>query len=172
MSQRGPTGPFITRRWVLLGGGALAVSLLLTVAVGGMGRGPELPPRTIEDRDFARQADAHCARALPPLRRDRPERPEDAADEPALAGRVERTADRLRQLADELRALPVAPGDQADVERWLADWDAYSDIGQRFADALRRRDAEAYESVSAQGNTVSRRLFLFARANGMPRCVF
>ena len=147
------------------------VAALVALAARTTGSGPQLPPRTIEDRSFARRANAVCARALPALREERPERGEGPADAPSLAGRVDRAADRLADVVAELRALPVAASDQADVDRWLDDWDAYVAVGHRYAEALRQGDRKTFTSVASLGNPLSRRIFEFSAANGMPRCV-
>lgn len=161
------------RRWRVAAWLAGAVGLVAAMAgASGVGRGSDVPPRTVQDREFTRQADAACRRTLPDLREDRPRRPRDVGDDQALGRRVGRTADRLDALADEIRGLPVAAADQAEVARWLADWDAYVEVGHRYAEALERRERERYQAIEQDGNAVSRRLFRFARANDMPACIF
>ncbi len=66
----------------------------------------------------------------------------------------------------------MAPADRHEVERWLDDWDAYVDVGHRYADAVRADAAKTSASVAAEGTEVSRRVFLFARANDIPECTF
>ena len=151
--------------------GALGVGALVLVGAGALRSGPDLPPRTVEDRSFTRRADAVCARALPALREERPERGEGQQDTGDVAASVDRAADRLAGVVAELRALPVAATDQADVDRWLDDWDAYVAVGHRYSDALRDGTEKTYTSVAALGNPLARRIFLFSRANGMPECV-
>lgn len=159
------------RRRLILGGLGAGGAVLLGLS-WALGSGPDLPPRTLADRDFARRAEAVCARTLPTLRRDRPEARETRRDSATLAGEVERAADGLAGVAGRLRSLPVAAGDEAEVDRWLDDWDAYVAVGRRYAEALRRDDREAYTAVADQGRPLTRRVFLYARANGMPACVF
>ena len=158
------------RRWALLGA-VLAVSTLLALAVATRRSGPDLPPPTIEDRAFARRADALCGRALPALSRERPEPGEGPQDTRTVATHVDRAADGLADVVADLRDLPVAPTDEGDVDRWLDDWDAYVAVGHRYAEALRAGDRRTFTSVAAMGNPLSRRIFLFSRANRMPRCV-
>lgn len=157
------------RRWLIAG---LAVAAI-AVAAGAraLGSGPDLPPRTVADRSFARRADAVCARALPPLRRARPEPGAQKGDNRAVAAQVDRAADGLAGVVGQLRALPVAGPDEADVGRWLDDWDAYVGVGRRYADAVRRDRTETADSVAAPGQALSRRIFRFSKANGMPACV-
>jgi len=149
------------------------VVLFGAVVVRGLNSGPELPPRTIEDQEFVRQANAACARSLPDLRRDRERRRTgEEGTEAALAGTVERASNELERLAGEVRGLPVSADDQADVSRWLGDWDAYLAIGRRFADALRRSDNKSYADISAESTELSQRIFAFSKANGISECVF
>ncbi len=150
---------------------ALAVGALVLVGAGALRSRPDLPPRTIEDRSFTQRADAVCARALPALREERPERGEGEQDPRTVATGVDRAADRLAEVVARLRSLPVAAGDQAEVDRWLDDWDAYVAVGHRYADALREGTEKTYTSVADLGNPLARRIFLFSRANGMPACV-
>jgi hypothetical protein len=162
-----------SRRWLLVAGGVLFVVLFVLVAVRGLRGGPNLPPRTVEDQEFVRQANSACSRSLPALRRDRERRRTgDEGREAALAGTVERAADELERLAGEVRALPVAPADQADVQDWLGDWDAYVATGRRFAEALRRSDERSYDDISAQSTELSERIYGFSVANGLSECVF
>lgn len=159
--------PFV--RWGLAGGVAVFVALLITVIAGN--RGPELPPRTVQDQEFVRRANAACERVLPPLREDRQRRAR-SGEEAAVRRSMERAADELERLAGEVRAIPVAADDQADVGRWLGDWDAYVDVGRRFADALGRRDDDSYGPLAAESSRLSERIFAFSQANGVRECVF
>ncbi|MDQ3573559.1 MAG: hypothetical protein M3378_06665 [Actinomycetota bacterium] len=160
-------------RWWLLAAGGLFVALFVIVVSRGLGGGPTLPPRTVEDQEFTRQANAACAGSLPELRRDRARRRTgDEGREEALAGTVQRAADDLERLAGEVRGLPVAAADQGEVARWLDDWDAYIATGRRFADALRAGDNKSYADISAQSTALSERIYAFSKANGLPDCVF
>ena len=162
----------VRRRWWLLAAGALVAGLVIAVVATSVSRGPTIPPRSVQDTGFTRAADAACARVLPELRRQRPqlgERPDDEAEE--VAGKVERTATSVERLAAELRGLPVAEADRARVDRWLDDWDAFVAVGRRYAAALRRGDNEAPARVAEQADPMTRRIFLFSQANGMPHCI-
>ncbi len=171
---RGPGRPAPpSRRWVLVAAGALFVVLFGVVFARGLGSGPKLPPRTVEDQEFVRQANAACARSLPDLRQDRARRRTgDERKEAALAGTVDRTSDELERLTGEVRGLPVSADDQAEVSRWLDDWDAYVATGRSFADSLRRKDNKSYAGISAQSTELSERIFGFSKANGISECVF
>lgn len=162
--------PPTRRRWSLFAGAAVVAAVVVLFGTAGVTQRPELPPRSVEDAEFARRANASCSRALPALRRQQREGGR-ASDDPALAPRVDRAADGLQRLVGELRAIPVAPADQPEVDRWLDDWDGFVSVGRRFADALRRRDARARATTETEGNRFSRRIFGFAKANGMPACV-
>ncbi len=162
--------PWSWRRWVTVAAIGFVVVLGLTFAAGR--RGPDLPPRTVEDAEFVRQANAACQRILRPLREERDRRQRGESDEAALRRRVERAANEIERLSGEVRALPVAAGDQPDVVRWLDDWDAYVAVGRRFADAIGQEDNKSYGQIAAESNELSQRIFVFAQANGMPECVF
>ena len=162
--------PWSWRRWLVVAGVGFAVVLAITFAAGR--RGLDLPPRTVEDAEFVRQANAACERSLRPLREERDRRDRDESDEAALRRRVERAANEIERLSGEVRALPVAAGDQPDVLRWLDDWDAYVAVGRRFADAIGREDTKSYGQIAAESTELSERIFVFAKANGMPQCAF
>ena len=158
---------------MLIAAGALFLVRFGVVFVRGLNSGPKLPPRTVEDQEFVRQANAACARSLPELREDRARRRTgDEGTEAALAGTVERTSNELERLTGEVRGLPVIADDQADVRRWLEDWDAYVATGRRFADSLRRSDNKSYADIYAQSTELSERIYAFAKANGISECVF
>jgi len=162
-----------SHRWLLVAAGGLFVVLFVIVVVRGVGTAPKLPRRTVEDVAFVRQANTACTRTLPALQRDRARRRTgEESKAAALAGTVERTADELERLAAEVKGLPVDPGDQAEVSRWLEDWDAYVATGRRFADALRRNDDKSYAGLSSESTRLSERIFVFSKANGMSECVF
>jgi hypothetical protein len=163
------------RRWWAGSVGTVLVGALLVATLFAVrGDVPAVPARTVEDRAFTDAANALCAEAMPAIRRQPPQpggedRP--SADE-QLARRVERTADGLQGVVNDLRGLAVADADRTEVERWLADWDEFIAVGHRYADALRTGDTEEYTRVAAEGDGPSRRIYAFAKANGMPECVF
>lgn len=159
------------RRWLVIG--ALVAGLgLFALAVTSFGRGPRIPPRTVTDVSYTRAADAACKQALPPLQALRPqqgERPKDKAE--LVARKVERTADGLEKLVARLRDQPVAAADRARVDRWLDDWDSYIAVGRRYSTALRNGDGDAPTRAAEEGDRLTRRIYLFSKANGMPSCV-
>jgi hypothetical protein len=72
-----------------------------------------------------------------------------------------------------LRALPVAPADQAAVGHWLDQWDQYDAFGHQYAAAVARgaeRDLVVQDSAS-QGR-LRRDRNAFATANHMSACSF
>lgn len=163
------------RKWWARGVGSLLVGALLVATLFAVrGDVPAIPARTVEDTAFTDAANALCAEAMPAIRRQPPQVGSDdkpSADE-ALARRVERTATDLEAVVVDLRGLPVADADRDEVDRWLADWDRFVDVGHRYAVALRTADRERYTAVAAEGDAPSRRIFAFSKANGMPECVF
>lgn len=159
------------RRWLAIA--ALVAGLgLFAVVVATFSRGPRIPARTVTDASYTRAADAACRQALPPLQAERPqqgERPKDKAE--LVAEKVERTADGLEKLVSRLRAQPVAASDRARVDRWLDDWDSYIAVGRRYSRALRSGDGDAPTRAAEDGDRITRRIYLFSKANGMPSCV-
>lgn len=144
--------------------------LTAVVAVAWLGAcggdAPEAP--TIADQTFARRAEQLCARELPPLRADLAD---DETREPAeVAPTVVARADSLDQMVAGLRDVPVAPGDRAAVNEWLDDWDAYVQVGRRYAAALKDGDPDRYSAVADEGLEPQRRISAFARANGFDSC--
>lgn len=166
-------GPLGRRRWRRLAIVAAVVAAVVALAGAAIDDGPALPPPTLGDRAFAASANAACARQLAPLRRERPQlgdKPDDPAKE--VAAKVERTADRLERLAGELRRLPVAAADRAEVTRWLDDWTAFVAVGRDYATALVRGEERAPAAAAERADPISRRVYVYAQANGMPECVF
>lgn len=161
------------RRWYLLAGGALLFGLLLLSVPAWLGSGIKIPPQTVHDAAFTSRADAVCAASLPKLREDRPESREDTGTPAAFAARIERAAAGLTAVATDLRAIPVATaGEGAEVDRWLDGWDAYIAVGHQYADAVRAKDDEQSKELAAQGQTLAKRIFAFAKGNDMPSCTF
>ncbi|HUR24306.1 MAG TPA: hypothetical protein VMZ73_10580 [Acidimicrobiales bacterium] len=146
------------------------VFFLLVVA--SLSRGPRIPARTVADVAFTLRAEAACRKVLPKLQAQRPQLGEKPKDEAELvATKVERTADGLEKLVAELRALPVAAGDEARVEGWLDDWDAYIAVGRRYTAALLRGKGGAPTRAAEEGDPITRRVYLFSKSNGMSSCV-
>jgi hypothetical protein len=165
-----PPPPGRVRRWGLVGGAAVLVSLLIIALSVWLSDGPDIPPRSVADVAFTDEAEAVCADKLPPLRAARPESREDSGTAAEFARRIDRAADGLEDVIRDLRALPVAAPDAAEVDGWLDDWDAYVTVGRGYADRLRGGDAASTAEVEAAGTRLSRSIFLFARSNGMPSC--
>lgn len=163
------------RKWWARGVGSLVASALVVATLFTIrGDAPAIPARTVDDRAYTDAANAVCAKAMPAIRRQPPQAGSEdrpSADE-AFARRVERTASDLESVLVDLRGLPVADADRDEIDRWLADWDLFIDVGHRFAAALRTGDREHYTKVGAEGDAPSRRIFAFSKANGMPECVF
>ena len=158
------------RRWGLLAGGAVLFGVILVSVPAWLDTSPDIPPRSVADVGFTDRAEALCAEALPPLRADRPESREDTGTPAAFARRIDRAAAGLERVAGDLRALPVAAADAAEVDAWLDDWDAYAAVGRRYADRIRTEDESAADEIEEQGSELSTGIFVFARSNGMPSC--
>ena len=160
------------RRWWALVAVALLLGLVVVSVPAWLDTEPAIPPRSVADAAFTEKAEAVCARALPALRRQRPESREDTGTDAAFARRIDTAAVGLEDVVERLRAVPVAAGDgdAAEVDRWLADWDAYVAVGRRYADRVRSGDGEAAEDTRVEAAPLERRIYVFAKANGMPAC--
>lgn len=170
------SGPVAPRRrpgrWWLVAAGATAVAVAVALGLSRLVAGPDIPPRSVGDRGFTEEANRVCRRELPPIRRDRPPlRDRSRRSTAEVARQVERTAQRLGAFVAQLRALPVSPADRTEIGRWLDDWERYVEVGRRYADALRAGDEGRFTAIAADGEPLTRRLFVFARSNDMPACV-
>ena len=165
----GPAAPRV-RRWGLVAGAALVLGVSIIALSVWLNDGPDIPPRTVADVRFTDQAEAVCAAKLPPLREGRPEVREDTGTEEEFAARVDRAADGLAGVIRDLRVIPVAPADAAEIEAWLEDWDAYVAVGRTYAERIRAGDENAPREIEGEGTRLSTAIFVFARANGMPAC--
>ena len=163
------------RRWYLRGAGSIVLGALVVLTLLAIRSDvPSIPPRSVGDTAFTTAAEGVCARLMPPILAQPPEPGGDdtpPADE-QLARRVERTATDLAGVLVQLRAIPVSAADKGRVDGWFADWDRFVDVGHRYAAALRRGKPSEFTKVGKEGDAPSRRIYQFARANGMPSCVF
>lgn len=169
-SGSGPGGS--RRRWYLLAAAVLAIGLFFITAPAWIGAGTPIPPRTVTDTTFTRRAEAACAKALPPLRNARPIPHEDTGTKAAFARRIDRAAAGLEKVTTTLRAIPVAAADGTRVGGWLDDWSLFTDVGHRYAAAVRTGDDPLSATLSRQGQDISKRVFVFAKSNDMPSCIF
>src|SRR5437763_2856338 len=103
---------------------------------------PDNPgPKVLTDAGFVTTANHQCRATIPGLR---PVIVTNSTPKPAeIAADVDRVADGLAGLAGRLRTLPAAPADQAHITEWLDGWVRYTDIGHRYAAALRNDDLRA-----------------------------
>ncbi len=154
----------------MLAGIALALGLVVVLIPAWLDTEPEIPPRSVEDTAFTNRADAVCKRVLPPLRRQRPEAREDTGTDAAFAARIEEAADGLEDVARELRTLPVAEPDAVEVDRWLDAWEAYINVGREYARSVRAGESRAAEATRTEAAPLERRIYVFAKSNGMPAC--
>jgi hypothetical protein len=76
-------------------------------------------------------------------------------------------------MVTQLRALPLAAPDQAAVNGWLADWDAFVAFGHTYAAAVRiGGEGNLIRANSTSQGQLLRRRNAFATANHMGTCVF
>ena len=163
--SRGATAVRRARRLALASAAALAAATVMG-AVATFGRTARVA--RISDAAFVRSADSACASALDPLRRERPPRRRSPAQ---LAERIDRLASTLTGLASQLRTIPVKDANRLAVEQWLAAWDDYTGVGRELASSVRSGDGRA-SSLGSQANGIDLRIQVFARVNGLERCVF
>ena len=130
----------------------------------------EHAPR-ITDTTFERSAVAVCQQYVKVFNTDT-----TLGDQPTQqqsGAFLETIASTFDSMVTKLKAIPVAPADQAAVSRWLAQWDAYDAFGHQYAAAVSKgeeRDLVGQNSVS-QGN-LRRQRNAFAAANHMRSCDF
>lgn len=130
---------------------------------------PKRPPRTISDDQFRSAAAGICADTIPELRAER--RPERQLSDDEVADRIDEVADKLEDVVADLRAVPVAAADEAEVQAWLAAWDGYIDVGHRYAEAIRDGDATAAEDVRREGDDEAAAIGRFASGNRIDACI-
>ena len=153
------------RVWIIVG--TLTVAAVAGIVAWSSGRSRR-PEATIDDSAFVRRANAICARQIPALRA--PER--RAPSTTAL--RVETlysVADGIDRVADELRTVPVEPDDAPRVDAWLDDWGRYTQVGRRYADAVKRGSPREFSAIDDEAVVLARRMGRFARGNRIDDCV-
>lgn len=174
----GLPAPVATRKrrgkhWLALG--IVGIALFFGVSYKGLTAKPDLPDRSVFDETFIAAANDTCRDEIIALRTERP-RPgsregRDPGTHEEVAAKVDGVADRLDAIADRLRKLPVAVDDTADVDGWLADWDAYTALGHEFANAVRENHSRQGK-IAEEGVATARRATLFAEANNLDACMF
>jgi hypothetical protein len=130
------------------------------------------PPRTITDPKFAAAANALCKAKIRPLAEVRRPSRDDGSDTPKNnAKKIDQVADKLAAAVVELRALPHRPANDAEIESWLAEFDAYVEAGRTYADALRTGNEETYTAADDAGVAPLKAISDFARANHIDSCI-
>lgn len=156
---RRPSGNRTIRRLWIASTGCVVLALLLLDVLGDGGTLVE----QISDRRFVAAADAACEST------GSPEIEPSTSDKDVE--QLERLVEAQDRLVDELRSLPVAPPDQAAVDRWLAAWDAWTTAGHRYVQAVAEGDEAQARQVSERSSYAKLQIDGFARVNGMPHCV-
>src|SRR5436853_4955808 len=152
---------------------ALPIALIAAVVITGAGCTSK-PKATIHDAAFVRQANALCARELPPLRATKSSsdifgtRPNNRT---ATATRIEQVAAGLDRVENLLAAIRVRAADQGEVASWLEEWANYTAVGRQYAAAVRTGRDSTIASVAKLSNGPVTRIGKFARANGIDDCV-
>lgn len=153
------------RIWIVSTVVAVAAVAVLVSWSSSRSRRPEA---TIDDAEFVRRANAICARDVPSLRA--PER--RATSTTALRPQTLRSvADGIDRVAGQLRTVPVEADDAARVDAWLDDWERYTAVGRRYADAVERDDPDEYSKVDDEAVVLASRIGRFARGNRIDDCV-
>ena len=125
-------------------------------------------PDRLEDRSFARAADARCEAAGTLLGPDAGRVLQGDAE----AERIERITSAWSATGADIRALPVVRADEARVDRWLSTWDRWVGLGFDYAEALRAGDDDEARSILAEASAPKSVLRRFALVNDMPSCAF
>jgi hypothetical protein len=163
----------IPPHWIVFGG--VVLLLFVITSVKAFTSRPNLPKRTVFDTAFISAANSTCRAQLTPLKQERPKPGSKAGKEPGtdehVASQVDDVADRLHALASDLRGLSAPSSDAAVVRGWLADWDAYTDLGHQYAAAVRRKSPDQPKLVEEAAKT-GQRADLFAQANKLSACTF
>ncbi len=116
------------------------------------------------DGAFIAAADAVCAETAAYL---------DETADPDPAENVRISVRAFTQMIDELRNLSVADEVRPEVEAWLVLWDAYVQVGERYADALERGAPEdEIDAIGDEGDLPFAALQTIAEENDMPSCSF
>ena len=148
-------------------------AVIVVFGLGGLSaflqaRASRRPPPTIDDATFVRRANGTCRREVRALRAP----PRRTPGTTVVQARTLRSvADGLDRVSADLRRLPVEPDDEAQVRAWLDDWDRYTAVGRRYAEAVERNDPEAYSKVDDEAVVLVQRIGRFARANHIDDCV-
>src|SRR3954447_9993647 len=153
------------RSWVLVGAVFLVIVGLAWLTLPK----PEKPgPKVLTDAAFITAANDRCKQTIPFLRpvieTDR------TVPDAEIASSVDHVADSLVTLTGQLRALPVTAADQPDIAGWLDGWSRYTDVGHRYAAALRAKDLKTQIALNSEGNKVQQAADRFARANDLKSC--
>jgi hypothetical protein len=159
--RRSPRSTLVRRLWtassITL---ALALVLLLSL-ITSLRVAPSQAADRVGDDEFLAAAAETCAQAnarvLEPYRQAASQDPE------GLATAVER-------FVDDLRAIDVAPADRERVAEWIAAWDAWTEAGHEYADALEDDDQARADRITRESFLARTRVSQFAYANGLGAC--
>jgi hypothetical protein len=137
---------------------ALAFAIVLAaVGCGGSGR--------LSKRDYAKQADAICAKYNAKLRAiDRPRR---IAELPQY---VDRALPVARRGTDELRSLEAPKDEERTAREWLDQNHVVVAAMERLREAAKRNDRGGIEVALSEGNAANRAANQLARKLGLRVC--
>ena len=158
--RRSPRATLVRRLWTA-SSTTLALALVLLLSLLTSLRGPSQAAHHVSDDAFLAAAAETCAeanaRVLEPYRQAASQDPE------GLATAVER-------FVDDLRAIPVGSADRARVAEWIAAWDAWTEAGHDYADALDDGDQGRADRITRESFLARTRISQFAYANGLGAC--
>lgn len=123
---------------------------------------------TISDERFVADANAVC-RPFQDRLASTSTIGQDASDGDR-SGAIEAVVAELERMVGVLATLELEVDDRAEVEAWLADWDAVLTSGRRTADALAAGDRDAADRAADAGQRPARAVNAFASANGLGAC--
>jgi hypothetical protein len=150
----------------------VAVVALIAFAAYRFLKPPSDGPRVITEKPFLTAANQMCRDTLPTLRP--PTTTSGAVISPAQTADDARVAaDGIARLAARLGVIPIDNVDQDTARRaWLADWQLYAFIGQKYADLLKAGKVADAQREARTGIPAYTRADKFSRANGLSSCQF
>lgn len=158
------------RRRLRLAFGSSGLALLLVAWSLAFSSGVRSGEPTVGDEAFVADARAVCERVRDRLADAADARRTEDLDDEERAEALEAVVAELDGMVDELAELDPDPEDRAEVEGWLAQWDAVLASGRRTADALAEGDRDAAALAARAGQDPAQGVNAFAGANAIPAC--
>lgn len=151
---------------------SIAVVILLVFALVRFLAKPSDGPRVITDQGFIQAATKMCKDVLPTLRPP-DTKPNEVLSPQQTGDAAAKAAAGIAHLAADIGAIDIEDTAQDDARRqWMADWQLYSFVGQKYADLLKAGKVADAQRIARTGTSAYLRADKFARANGLSSCQF